>query len=350
MSGQDARYTIFEALRKPIAWLFKTDDEHATIYRLFNSKHVQDLQLIIGVSSLVVLVIGIVGLGLATWKVQQSWLVSDTALKCLKYGGTVLVVFGGVVSWAYKTGSSRLGVVDLFACEISTLCRVITVVEAVQASINRVDHLPAQHSNGGKLHAHDLQHFTSQEDYFPVFATNNQALQTLEAEVVIQITAFYTFMKSFRDSLRALAEISSATAEANDQRAHDAWRAAAGRSVYMLFLGLESARCAIEYLVEYEPEKAEQRIVILLSELEAFEFLRHKYRGRDDIYDRRIELRVPKYREVVPALVELVESKFQKSPTADWERAYLLLEELQRRYDSAVSHFRDDGRRAVGTA
>ena len=38
MSGQDARYTIFEALRKPIAWLFKTDDEHATIYRLFNSK------------------------------------------------------------------------------------------------------------------------------------------------------------------------------------------------------------------------------------------------------------------------------------------------------------------------
>ena len=57
MSGQDARYTIFEALRKPIAWLFKTDDEHATIYCLFNSKHVQDLQLIIGVSSLAVLLI-----------------------------------------------------------------------------------------------------------------------------------------------------------------------------------------------------------------------------------------------------------------------------------------------------
>ena len=41
----------------------------------------------------------------------------------------VVGVVGAVIAWAYQSGSARLGVIDLFACEISTLCRVATVVD-----------------------------------------------------------------------------------------------------------------------------------------------------------------------------------------------------------------------------
>jgi hypothetical protein len=50
------------------------------------------------------------------------------------------------------------------------------------------------------------------------------------------------------------------------------WHQAARNVVYMLFLGLESARRAIADLVEFEPERAERTIVILISELEAYRF------------------------------------------------------------------------------
>jgi hypothetical protein len=35
--------------------------------------------------------------------------------------GAIVSVGGGVLAWTYQTGSARLGVVDLFACEIATL-------------------------------------------------------------------------------------------------------------------------------------------------------------------------------------------------------------------------------------
>src|SRR4051794_4032607 len=38
--------------------------------------------------------------------------------------GGVTAVLGLVLSCVYQTGSKRLGVVDLFACEISAICRV----------------------------------------------------------------------------------------------------------------------------------------------------------------------------------------------------------------------------------
>jgi uncharacterized membrane protein len=42
-----------------------------------------------------------------------------------------VVVFGAILAWAYQVGSARLGVVDLFACEIDTLCRMTTIVDMV---------------------------------------------------------------------------------------------------------------------------------------------------------------------------------------------------------------------------
>lgn len=197
---------------QPIARLLKTRNEHATIDRLFDSQHVQDIQVIIAISCIAFLLIGGAGAGAAVLKVWQGdWKWHNAAANCVKYGAPLFVFFGGVVSWAYKTGSLRLGVAT-------------------------------GHSMNGKTHLHGIQQFASEEDYFPVFSGNNQSLQSLEASVVIDITAFYTFMKSFRDSLRVLAHMGASIAEADDESAITAWRTAAGNSVYMLFLGLESGR------------------------------------------------------------------------------------------------------------
>lgn len=334
MSSQGVRSGIFRASLQPLSRLLKTGDEHATIDRLFDSKHVQDLQLIIALSCMAVFAMGCAGAAIVFYR-GLSW---DAALvNCVKFGAPVLVVFGGVVSWAYKTGSSRLGVVDLFACEISTLCRVTTVVETVPLCVNRVDHPPVAHSDPGKIRA---PQFTSAEEYFPVFAGNNAALQSLEAKVVINITAFYTYMKTFRDSLRTLAQIGVAVAEAGDEPARGAWRTAAINSIYMLYLGLESARHAVIDLVEFEPEQAERTMVVLLSELEAFQFLRGVSSEKGDIYRRRIELRVPDYTAAVNDLRKAVR---EHGDERDWKPAYLLLDELARRYGEAMPDAPLDG-------
>ena len=57
----------------------------------------------------------------------------------------------------------------------------------------------------------DGARFTSQESYFPVFDSSVKDLQALEADVVDNVTAFYTYMKVMRDSLRKLAEIHPST-------------------------------------------------------------------------------------------------------------------------------------------
>ena len=59
----------------------------------------------------------------------------------------VVGVVGAVIAWAYQSGSARLGVIDLFACEISTLCRVATVssirrADMLASSTNRPHRLP----------------------------------------------------------------------------------------------------------------------------------------------------------------------------------------------------------------
>ena len=85
----------------------------------------------------------------------------------------------------------------MFACEIDTLCRVVTVVEMVKnLTDSPQDSVP--------------QHFTSEENYFPILDGNTNDLQSREANVVINITAFYTYMKTVRDSFRKGADIRGA--------------------------------------------------------------------------------------------------------------------------------------------
>src|SRR5262249_11224244 len=153
----------------------------------------------------------------------------------------------------------RLGIVDLFACEIDTLCRVVTVVDTVRRQIESFPNGSHRGDASGNSQSPG-RHFTSEENYFPVFESNTRDLHTLEARVVINITAFYTYMKAVRDSMRAVMDMSPSLAKSESRPDSPSistpWQDAARNVIYMMFLGLESARKAIADLVEFEPEKA----------------------------------------------------------------------------------------------
>src|SRR5215212_3180054 len=116
----------------------------ATLNRLFQSEHVRDLKLIAGV---------------ATWIMALGAVVVSVAVIQRLIGGDdshfaayiedhfqtivgIIGISGLVVAWVYRTASLRLGVVDLFASEITTLCRVGTIVGMVQHAKIAIDHEP----------------------------------------------------------------------------------------------------------------------------------------------------------------------------------------------------------------
>jgi len=145
-------------------------------------------------------------------------------------------------------------------------------------------------------------------------------------------------MKAVRDSKRALAEVPWADGKSN-ARACATWQEPARNVVYMMFLGLESARRAVADLVEFDPEKAERTIVILLNELEAYRFLRQQYCEEHEMHHERIMLRYAEYREIVPKLCKEVEAGRACSlpDVSPWQPAWLLLPELQSRYEAAMA-------------
>jgi hypothetical protein len=317
-------------------------DPHATFYRLMHSQHVRDLRVIVyGAFGLLVILPGI---AIATApKHLGFW----GFIEPENFIGPELAVFGLVVAWAYQVGSARLGVVDLFACEISTLCRVAAVVGAAQKLIENFSQGPPS----SESHLPAASNFTSQENYFPVFESNARDLQALDANVVINITAFYTYMKATRDSLRKLAETKPDSADldstSNGVQAAGPWHKEARNAVYLLFLGLESGRHAISALVEFEPEKTEHTMVVLLSELDAYKFLRYQFQDAKDIFHKRIKLRIPVFRKLMRDLRRSIkagrESGKESTGAASWEQARVLLPALRKSFNSAIRDLPDGG-------
>ena len=335
----------------------KTSDPAATVNRLFSSNHVQDLRLIVNVTLWLILLAVPIGLLLSfeyevvtQWKQiedrRTDWVLVHVAFAALgnlfAWLGPGIAVVGAVLAWAYQVGSARLGVVDLFACEVSTLCRIATVLDTVRRFTDHFKLGPTAQPQGTDSACAPATHFISEEDYFPVFENNTGDLQALEARVVINITSFYTYVKAWRDSLRGLAEIRPLPAELRAPEGSAAttgpWHDAARNVVYVLFLGLESARKAVEDLVEFEPENAERCIVILISELEAYRFLREQFTDPKDIRHQRILLRVSDYQRLVPGICDMVEKgRATQQGMAQWQPAWLLLDELRKRYQAAMS-------------
>ena len=317
--------------------------DSSTFERLGRSRHVADLRLIFSVA-VILMVVGVIA-ALAfcfEYEVVSNWKElheSNSVWPWVRHGfaaiaasgpfiGAIGALGGGVLAWTYQTGSARLGVVDLFACEIATLCRVGAVVEMVQRYIELFQRGPqgTPHVIDGELPA-DTSRFTSQESYFPVFESSVKDLQTLEADVVKHVTAFYTYMKVMRDSLRRLAEIK---APEQGSRCDDDWHRAICNVVYMQFLALESGRKAIKDLVEFEPTQAEDMITILLSELLAYGFLREQFKG--DLRERRLEARDVSYRQDIPALHRFV----MANDGPQWDAAKDLSAEMMKRFDRVL--------------
>ena len=278
--------------------------ESSTFDRLGRSRHVADLRLIFSVT-LILMIIGMIAAlafcfdnqVISDWKELND---SRTAWPWVRHRfaaiissgpfiGAICILGGGVLAWTYQIGSARLGVVDLFACEIATLARVAAVVDMVRRYTDLFEHGPQvgrPHLIDGELPA-DTSRFTSQESYFPVLNVIGEGAAGARGRCRQHVTAFYTYMKVMRDSLRRLADIK---APEPDGPRDDDWHRAICNVIYMQFLGLESARKAITDLVEFEPTQAEDMITILLSELLAYGFLREQFRG--DLRQRRLEARM----------------------------------------------------------
>src|SRR5947209_14787457 len=132
-------------------------------------------------------------------------------------------------------------------------------------------------------------------------------------------------MKSMRDSLRKLDQFRPPPEQIGSpsSKVDDPWHCTLLNVIFMLFLGYESGRKAIEHLVEFQPTQAETRIVILLTELNCYAFLRREF-ARDDgdrrdqwnVRHRRLELRLAAYREQIPDLWVTFEPYQSDDP--DW--------------------------------
>jgi hypothetical protein len=89
--------------------------------------------------------------------------------------GTLVGVGAVVVAWVYRTASVRLGVVDLFASEITTLCRVGKIVDVAQRSVAAFENVDrsAHSRTPAPPEDHGPYRFASEENYFPVFTSNS---------------------------------------------------------------------------------------------------------------------------------------------------------------------------------
>jgi hypothetical protein len=318
----------------------RASGESSTFERLGRSRHVADLRLIFSVTVIIMVVASLLALVfcfehevMSNWSEVKSsnsgWIWTRLAFAAVADSGAFIGAIGaagcGVLAWTYQSGSARLGVVDLFACEIATLCRVAAVVGMVERYImlfNAGPHVTLPYDTNGEPPA-DTSHFTSQESYFPVFDSSVKDLQALEADVVTNVTAFYTYMKVMRDALRKLADIQS---RSGGDPNGDEWRSAICNIIYMQFLGLESARKAIKDLVEFEPTQAEDMTTILLNEVVAYGFLRDQFKG--DLRERRLDARDRDYRRDIPALNQVV----MAATGSKWDKAKDTAIELMKRY------------------
>jgi hypothetical protein len=329
-----------------------------TFDRLLHSMHVEDLHWLINVSAIATAVaIFVIGLVAAVeFFAIEKWSEALVPVTTLLTGfGAVLAVFGAISAWCYQTGSRRLGMVDLFACEITTLCRICTINGLADTCIAAfLTDTMSDRDTTIKMRE-QFRDFESSETYTPFLDANSKELHSLSVKVLTNITAFYTYWKATRDAFRKLTKMQT----------DDGWHRVMCDVMYMQFLAFESARKAVRGLIEFEPNNAENTITILISELPLYHFLLHHFQ-KGDLRRARLDLRLSRYAFVVPQVyfhTEDEHAKYKDVDTArkqlphltrgdveelcrDWEKAYEMLNELKSRYEAAIGEFprRDETR------
>jgi hypothetical protein len=350
---------------RAIKWLrgrFRYDKYSAeTFDRLLHSVHVEDLRWIAtlttcgaGFAIVVIIVISCYVYPSA----QQSGGSKVYELLVPFQISAVLAGLGGIIAWCYQTGSARLGIVDLVACEITTLCRICTINRTVDSCIEAFEldmgEGPALEQSAINERRSRFAYFDSSERYAPVFDSNAKELRSLGVRALTNVTAFYTYWKATRDAFRKLAHASAAAPGSHISAENNPWHRAMRDIIYMQFLACESGRRAIRDLIEFEPNSAENTINVLLSELPAYGFL-VKYFREDDVRRARIVLRRSRYQEIVPDVYYLVEEmhlKYQNLDMTvrmpahrrrhleelrrDWEKAHRMLRDLKKYFEATI--------------
>jgi hypothetical protein len=231
--------------------------------------------------------------------------------------GGIIGAGGAILAWVYQTGSDRLGVIDLFGCEISVICRTCLIVDFAKSST----HLTEQ--SGFK--------FSSEEDYAPVYNNQLADLKPLDADVVNAVSQFYTYRKMMIDYLRGLEE--------SAREGH--FKARVTQMIYMQFLMYEAGRKAVERLVEFEPNRDENLVYIYCSEILLFGWLLKRFsesqfqteqggRKHEDFRLARLEARQDDY---IRDVEKLYADMAKKRDLPEWNRACITSEELRYRYN-----------------
>jgi hypothetical protein len=236
-------------------------------------------------------------------------------------------------NWVYQAANRRLGVVDLFASEISALCKVCIVTDFAKKSIEM-----RRAANAAETQT--PRSFDTKESYTPVYDRGSADLQALDSNVVSAVTQFYTYRRTMVDCLH-LAMAQSKREEALPQ--YD-------QMIYMQFLMYECALTSIRELIEFEPDKAENQVTVLCSALPLLGFLvkRHRKDPNTVFLYRRLRLRVPDYVKDVENLLADIDDKAKSKSEAvlkGWSKAVTTSAELRIRFDD----FRQLTRKEAGS-
>lgn len=297
--------------RSPTAWIGRRLFNRAltergpslNIARLMTSRHLVDLQWIAALALLVFVSVLVVVL----FFISRKWVAENGTLLATALGASL-----AAINWCYQTGNSRLGVIDLFGCEISTLCRVLLVTDFARLTVERAAEPPAD--------PHTPRPFTSQEDYTPVYDKQIGDLIPFDVSVVKNVAEFYSYYKTMVDYLRARA------AAAGDA----AYRALTDQMLYMLYLMCESGRMATVALIEFDPDQVESVVNILCSELVLYAHLARVF--ADDYRGKRLILRRARYDAIIQRIRRRLFPDDGAVLVPAWSRARATWVELERRY------------------
>jgi hypothetical protein len=308
--------------------------------QLCTSKHLGDYQwLAVGVALLMLCALGLFGM-----EYLDPFAKSQPSLGAPKQADhsnstAVTIAFALITAavtmfnWVYQAANRRLGVVDLFASEISAICKVCIVTDFARKSID-------MRKAADTTEPLTPRSFETQESYTPVYDKGGADLQALDSNVVSAVTQFYTYRRTMVDCLH-LAMAQTKSAEALPQ--YD-------QMIYMQFLMYECARTSVRELVEFEPDQAENLVTVFCSALPLLAFLINRHRGEQStvfLYDR-LCLRLPDYIKEVEDLLDDIDDKAKsKSETVrkGWSKAVTTGTELRARF----SDFRKQTQQETGS-
>jgi hypothetical protein len=182
----------------------------------------------------------------------------------------------GAVGWAYQAANTRFGVVDIFAAEIATLCRVSAVSEFIPNSIRR-------YCSGD-----DFPKIDAMSDYIVIFNNHAKDLEILDGDVVRYVTQFYVYTKALTD---VVARGSPAKGPEDNPGAVNI--------IYNAFLAFESGRQALTVLMDDPEERTEYVLTAMISEVPAYLFLLSEIRDPEDLLFHRLRNRLRHYQTLI---------------------------------------------------